>query len=101
MNSSFLLGAQHGGEHGDLVEDGGDDGQAVGGSILRRRWARQPGVPVVHHPLQPPQGDDGVVDVGADELVGDVVPHAELDALAVEQHQPAAGRTGRRGRSRC
>ena len=30
----FLLGAEHGGEDGDLVEDRGDDGQAVGGFDL-------------------------------------------------------------------
>ena len=54
----------------------------------------QPGVPVVHDPLQPQQGDDGVVEVGADEFVGDVVPHAEFDLLAVEQHQPVSGGQG-------
>ena len=30
-----------------------------------------------------------MVEVGADEFVGDVVPHAELDLLAVEQHHAA------------
>src|SRR5271165_6371049 len=30
----FLLGAQHGGEQGDLIEDRGDDGQAVAGFDL-------------------------------------------------------------------
>jgi hypothetical protein len=30
--------------------------------------------------------------IGADELVGDGVPHAQLDLLAVEQHQPGTGR---------
>ena len=29
------------------------------------------------------------VEVGADEFVGDVVPHAEFDLLAVEQHHAA------------
>ena len=63
--------------------------QAVAGFDLAAAVGEQPGVAVVHHLLQPAQGDDGVVDVGADELVGDVVPHAELDVLAVEQHQAA------------
>ena len=33
-------------------------------------------------------------EVGADEFVGDVVPHAEFDLLAVEQHQAAVGGQG-------
>ena len=84
--SLLVLGAEHGGVQGDLVEDGGDDGQAVAGFDLAAAVGAQPGVPVVHHFLQAEQGDDGVVEVGADEFVGDVVPHAELDLLAVEQH---------------
>src|SRR6185437_1277400 len=66
----FLLGAQHGGEDGDLVEDRGDDGQAVGGFDLAAAVGAEPGVPVFHHLLQPEQGDDGAADVGSDELVG-------------------------------
>ena len=88
------FGAQHGGEQGDLIEDRGDDGQAVAGFDLAAAVGPQPGVPVVHHLLQAEQGDDGVVQVGADEFVGDVVPHAELDLLAVEQHHPAVQREG-------
>src|SRR6185437_9011842 len=90
----FLLGAEHGGEDGDLVEDGGDDGQAVGGFDLAAAVGAEPGVPVFHHLLQPQQGDDGAADVGADEFVGGLVPHAELDVFGVEQHQAAAGGEG-------
>ena len=43
------LGAQHGGVQGDLVEDRGDDGQAVAGFDLAAAVGAQPGVPVVHH----------------------------------------------------
>ena len=64
------------------------------GRISRRLLGVQPGVAVVHHLLQPLEGDDGVGQVGADELVGDLVPHAELDLLAVEQHQAGAGGQG-------
>ena len=90
----LLLGAQDGGVQGDLVEDDDDDGHAVAGLDLAAAVGAQPGVAVVHDLLQPQQGDDGVVEVGADEFVGDVVPHAEFDLLAVEQHQPGAGGQG-------
>ncbi len=36
-----------------------------------------------------------MVQVGADEFVGDVIPHAEFDLLAVEQHQPGQDGQGR------
>ena len=88
------LGAQHGGEQGDLVEDDGDDGDAVTRADLAAAVGGQPFVPVVHDPLEPPEGDDGVVEVGADEFVGDVVPHAEFDPFAVEQHEPGPGGQG-------
>ena len=52
----FVLGAQDGGEQGDLVEDGGDDGQAVTGFDLAAAVGAQPGVPVVHHLLQAAAG---------------------------------------------
>src|SRR6266496_2449769 len=45
----FLLGAEHGGEHGDLIEDGGDDVQAVAGFALAAAVRGQPGVPAVRH----------------------------------------------------
>ena len=54
----------------------------------------QPGVAVVHHALEAAQGGDGVAEVGADEFVGEVVPHAELDLLAVEQHVAVFHRQG-------
>ena len=66
----------------------------VGGLDFAAAVRAQPGVAVVHHLLQAAQGDDGVVEVGADEFVGEVVPHAELDLLAVEQHDPVADRQG-------
>ena len=65
------------------------------GADLAAAAGGEPFVPVVHDPLEPPEGDDGVVQVGADEFVGDVVPHAELDPFAVEQHEPGPG--GQRG----
>jgi hypothetical protein len=55
----------------------------------------QPGVAVVHHRLQPQQGGDRVGEVGADELVGHIRPVAQLDELAVKQHE--AGVTGQGG----
>ena len=93
-NCRVLARAQDGGEDGDLVEDGGDDGQAVTGDDLAAAVGAQPGVPVVHHFLQPQQGDDGAVDVGADEFVGDVIPQAEFDLLGVEQDQAVIGEQG-------
>src|SRR5215468_2454444 len=87
----LLFGAQHGGVQGDLVEDRGDDGDVVAGLDLAALPGAQPGIPVVHDALQPLEGGDGVVEVGADELIGDGVPQAELDLLAVEQHQAGAG----------
>src|SRR5271166_1569324 len=78
------LGAQHGAVQGDLVKDDDDDADAVTGANLAAAVGAQPGVPVVHHALEPLEGDDGVVQVGSDEFVGDVVPHAEFDLLAVE-----------------
>src|SRR6185437_10903516 len=90
----FLLRAEHGGEDGDLIEDRGDDGQAVGGFDLAAAVGAEPGVPVFHHFLQPEQGDDGAADVGSDEFVGGLVPHAELDVFGVEQHHPTAGGQG-------
>src|SRR5690242_12201019 len=88
------LGAQDGGVEGDLVDDDGDDVDAVAGADLAAAVGGEPGVPVVHDALEPLEGDDGVVEVGADEFVGDVVPHAEFDLLAVEQHQPGPGGQG-------
>ena len=96
--SLLLFGAEHGGIQGDLVEDRGDDVDVIAGPDLAAVAGVQPGVAVVHDDLEPLEGEDGVVEVGADEFVGDVVPHAELDLLAVEQHEPGHGRTGRRGR---
>ena len=90
----LLLGAQDGGVQGDLVEDRGDDVDVVERLDFAAAVRAQPGVAVVHHLLQAAQGDDGVVEVGADEFVGEVVPHAELDLLAVEQHEPVADREG-------
>src|SRR5262249_31423423 len=88
--SLLLLGAEHGGVGGDLVKDGGDDVQAVAGFDLAAAVGQQPGVSVVHHALEPQQRDDGLVYVRADELVGDVVVHAEFDLAGVEQHHAAA-----------
>src|SRR5690348_6202824 len=80
----LLFAAQDGGVQGDLVDDDGDDVDAVAGTDLAAAVGGEPGVPVVHDALEPFEGDDGVVEIGADEFVGDVFPHAEFDLLAVE-----------------
>src|SRR5205823_10232011 len=79
------------------VDDAGDDAEPVPGFDLASFAPEQIVVAVVHHPLQPQQGADGVVDVRADEHVGDVPPLAKLDAFAVDQTQAAVGGQGEVG----
>ena len=90
----LLLGAEGGGVERDFVEDAGDDGDVIGVGDLAAVAGAEPGVVVVHDLLESPQRDDGVVEVGADEFVGDVGPEAEFDFLAVEQHEPGLGGQG-------
>src|SRR5690606_30167185 len=87
----FPLGlvADAGGEVGDLVDRQDDRVHPVPGCDLAFVVGHQIGVAVVHHGLQPPQGGDGMLDVGADEHVGRGLPQAELDLFAVDQTQPA------------
>src|SRR5260370_40506326 len=44
----LLLGAEHGGVDGYLVEERGDDGQAIAGVDLAAAVGTQPGVAVIH-----------------------------------------------------
>ena len=63
--------------------------QPVGADDLPPVVSEQPGVAVVHDVLQALEDLDGFVEVGSDELVGDVAPHAEFDEFAVEQDESA------------
>ena len=88
----ILLGANRGGEVGVFVNEDQVDVIAGVADDLAAAGGQQGLVPVVHGGLKLLERLDGVFDVGADELVGEVPPGAELDLLAVDQDERAVMR---------
>jgi hypothetical protein len=83
------LAADGGGEVGILVDDDEVGGFAGLAGDLAAAGVEQHLVPVVHGALELAEYADGVVHGRADEDIGAVAPHTQLDPLAVDQDELA------------
>ena len=95
MNSSWDFFVPDGGrEVGQLVDDDEQERDPVRGDDLAAALGVEPVVAAIHLGLQIREDGQALVDGVADEHVGDLAPHAELDPLAVDQHQAHVGAQG-------